>query len=120
MAQRPFAIAGVDFSGPHYVREGRGKRKVWIAVFTCFVSRAVHLEVVPDCTAKTFLQALRSLAWRKGTPRILMSDNAPNFTSGNKLLKEIMELREVQDELTVRGVEWKFTPPICSMVRRDL
>ena len=111
MAQRPFAISGVDFSGPHFVREGRGKRKVWIALFTCFVSRAIHLEAVPDLTAITFLQALRSLAWRKGAPRILLSDNATNFTKSRKLLAEIKEQKIVQDALNVRGVEWNFTPP---------
>ena len=50
------------------------------------------------------------------SPRILMSDNATNFTKSKKLLTEIRELKEVQDELNVRGVEWKFTPPICTMV----
>ena len=40
-----------------------------------------------------------------------MSDNATNFTKSKKLLTEIRELKEVQDELNVHGVEWKFTPP---------
>merc|ERR1739842_166066 len=102
---------GVDFSGPHYVRMGRARKKVWISVFTCFVSRAIHLELVSDCTAKTFLTALQSLSWRRGAPRVLMSDNQTNFVSTNKILNEIRDLKEVQDELTAKGIEWKFTPP---------
>ena len=34
-AERPFAVCGVDYSGPHYVKEGRSRKKVWIALFTC-------------------------------------------------------------------------------------
>ena len=26
-AQRPFAVCGVDYSGPHYIKEGRAKKK---------------------------------------------------------------------------------------------
>ena len=110
-AERPFAVCGVDYSGPHHVKEGRSRKKIWIALFTCMVSRAVHLEVVPDISALTFLQALQSLAWKKGTPKLLMSDNATCFTGANRLLKEMSEERQVQVDLATKGIEWSFTPP---------
>ncbi|CAL4214760.1 unnamed protein product, partial [Meganyctiphanes norvegica] len=47
-SERPFTVCGVDYSGPHKVKHGRGTRKVWIALFTCMVSRAVYLEIAPD------------------------------------------------------------------------
>ena len=110
-AERPFAVCGVDYSGPHHVKEGRSRKKIWIALFTCMVSRAVHLEVGPDISALTFLQALQSLAWKKGTPKLLMSDNATCFTGANRLLKEMSEERQVQVDLATKGIEWSFTPP---------
>ena len=78
-AETPFAVCGVDYSGPHHVKQGRSHIKVWIALFTCMVSRAIHLEIGPNLTAETFLEALRCLSWSKGTPSVIMSDNATNF-----------------------------------------
>ena len=45
----PFCKVGVDFGGPFTVHcKGRGSksRKVFMAVFVCFVVKAVHLEIV--------------------------------------------------------------------------
>ena len=109
-AEKPFAICGVDYSGPHNVKFGRGRKKVWIALFTCMVSRAVHLETVPDLTSEAFLQALQKLAWHKGTPRVLMSDNATTFVRANKLLMEIHDTQVVKDSLAIKGIAWTFTP----------
>ena len=114
IAERPFAVCGVDLSGPHHVKQGRGKVKVWIALFTCFTSRGIHLEVVPDLSAKTFLQALQSLAWKKGTPKVILSDNATNFAASRKELSELRASKEVKDSLSLKGVEWKHTPPYAA------
>ena len=109
-AEKPFAICGVDFSGPHFVKEGRRRQKVWIALFTCMVSRAVSLEAVPSLSADSFLQALQALAWKKGTPRILMSDNATNFCKTSKILFDIQNTKYVKETLAIKGVTWNFTP----------
>ncbi|KRY58741.1 hypothetical protein T03_6215 [Trichinella britovi] len=47
----PFSHAGVDFAGPLYTRSDTRARnpstnKTYISVFTCMVTRAVHLEIV--------------------------------------------------------------------------
>ena len=50
---QPFEFTGVDFTGALYVR-GRGdEHKVYVCLFTCAVSRAVHLEIVTDLSAET-------------------------------------------------------------------
>ena len=102
------------------------------------VSRAIHLELVTDLTAESFLQALRCLSWMKGAPRVIRSDTASNFTKSSKLLKELNEsnivprvilsdsapnlnksnsiMKEmsesetIQRELVTQGVKWIFTP----------
>ena len=44
--------------------------KVYIALFTCATSRAVHLELVPSLTAEGFVKALASLDLREeGEPQ---------------------------------------------------
>ena len=110
-AKRPFAVCGVDYSGPHKVKHGRGTRKVWIALFTCMVSRAVHLEIAPDPSGEAFLKVLQNLSWKMGTPKVLLSDNGTNFVWTSRILKEFHSEKRVRDELAIKGIEWKFTPP---------
>ena len=110
LCQRPFAVCGVDYSGPHFVKQGRASLKVWIALFTCMVSRAIHLEIVPDLTSKTFLQVLQSMSWKKAPPKVLLSDNATCFVGANNMLKEISHQNETITGLATKGIEWKFTP----------
>ena len=40
----------------------RGSSKVWICIFTCLVTRAVHLDIVPDLRTETFVQCLKQFA----------------------------------------------------------
>ena len=110
LCQRPFAVCGIDYSGPHYVKQGRASLKVWIALFTCMVSRAIHLEIVPDLTSKTFLQVLQTMSWKKSPPKVLLSDNATCFVGANKILKEMSQQNETVTGLATKGIEWNFTP----------
>ncbi|KRX55395.1 PiggyBac transposable element-derived protein 3 [Trichinella sp. T9] len=49
----PFNRVGLDFAGPLYVKdEQQPAQKAYICLFTCIVTRAVHLEVVFDMTTK--------------------------------------------------------------------
>ena len=58
MRAAPFTETGVDFTGALYVKDKNGQEsKVLICLFTCASTPAVHLEVVPDHTEKSFLQA---------------------------------------------------------------
>jgi len=60
----PFTVTEVDYTGALYVRTPGGECKVYLCLFTCAVSRAIHLEVVPDLTTDSFLQAFRRFAGR--------------------------------------------------------
>ena len=54
---QPFSSTGVDFPGPLYIRGTMlsTPRKVWICLYTCCVTRAIYLELVPDMTAQAFI-----------------------------------------------------------------
>ena len=56
---RPFEITGVDFTGALFVRNHGSEHKVYICLFTCGLSTAVHIEVVTDLSTETFLQEFR-------------------------------------------------------------
>ena len=63
-----FSCVGVDFAGPLFVtskvKDDPEMTKVYIALFTCATSRAVHLELVPSLDAPTFLLCLRRFIGR--------------------------------------------------------
>ncbi|GBN01610.1 hypothetical protein AVEN_265912-1 [Araneus ventricosus] len=48
----PFENVGIDFASPIYTRN---TDKAYIALFTCAVTRAIHLEVVSSLSTEHFL-----------------------------------------------------------------
>jgi hypothetical protein len=60
---RPFTVTGIDYAGPIVIKNGYGRTtrtvKSYIAIFVCFATRAVHIELVCDCSTATFLNALK-------------------------------------------------------------
>ena len=81
----PFTNVGLDFAGPLYLKDS--DEKVYICLFTCAVTRAVHLELVCDMTTERFLLALRRMIARRGMCSIIWSDNAKTFKAANKELQ---------------------------------
>eukprot|EP00795_Rhopilema_esculentum_P004932 gene4932-21272_t len=86
-----FLTTGVDFAGPFYCKDGRRQKKTYITLFTCATSRAVHIELVEDLTAKTFRKSLKSLMTRRGTPQLIVSDNAKTFQATARWLQSILD-----------------------------
>ena len=107
---QPFEFTGVDFTGALYVRNGGDESKVYICLFTCAVSRALHLEIVTDLTVETFLQAFRRFSSRKSLPKILISDNASTYMAAAEELLKLFNSPLLTETLTRKGVVWKFIP----------
>ena len=99
------SCVGVDFAGPLFVKskvkDDPEMAKVYIALFTCATSRAVHLELVPSLDAPTFLLCLGRFIGRRGLPKLIVSDNA-------KTLVSLFELEDVQEHLSSKGIRWQF------------
>ena len=78
----PFNVTGVDFTGAMYIKsEGSfGESKIYVCLFTCACTRAVHLEVVTDLSEETFVLAFHRFAARRSLPRLVISDNASQPT----------------------------------------
>ena len=76
----PFLRVGVDFAGPLYVKEKPGQiSKAYVAIYSCCVTRAVHLELVEDLSAEAFRHCLRKFVARRGMPVLTVLDNAKTF-----------------------------------------
>ncbi|XP_065895951.1 uncharacterized protein [Dysidea avara] len=106
----PFIFTGVDFTGALYVQQRRQEVKVYLCLFTCATTRAVHLELVQDLTAQTFLLAFRKFVARRSLPRIMISDNGSTYSSAAEELHSLMQLPEVKEDLGKRGFSWRFIP----------
>ena len=52
--------------------------KVYSALFTCCVTRAVYLDLVSNLSAPCFLNCMR-ITSRKEAPTLIVSDNAKTF-----------------------------------------
>ena len=110
--------------GPSHVKRGRSAEKVYGCLFTCFTSRAVHIEDVSSLETDSFIQALRRFISNRGYPKEIWSDNATNFAGAEEIRQSRRDWN--QDELNERlrkdeiscylcpRIEWKFQPPPAS------
>lgn len=117
---RPFLHTGVDYAGPISLRmtKGRGYRsyKIFIAVFVCLSTKAVHLEVVSDYTSEAFLAVLKRFTSRRGLCRSLYSDCGTNFVRADAQLRAFFsasspQLHSLADQLSSLCIQWFFNPP---------
>ena len=94
------------------VRPSEGeKQKSYIVLFVGTVTRAIHLELVPDLSTFEFLMALRRFINRRPSVTRIISDNARTHVRAAKELRIIYEhIRspEVQALLSDSKIEWNF------------
>ena len=92
--------------------------KGYIAIFVCFVTKAVQIEVETSLTTEAFLAALRRFIARRGKPKRIYSDNGTKFQGAanelhdiHKMLQSTSQMATVQDFLATEGCDWRFIPP---------
>lgn len=117
---RPFATCGTDFAGPFLLKDRmtRGAKlvKSYICVFICFVTKAVHLELVADLTTKSFLAAFTRFVSRRGMCSDIYSDNGTNFVGASNELSKLYEFirdnhSQINDYICKKNITWHFSPP---------
>ncbi|KAF4514229.1 UNVERIFIED_CONTAM: hypothetical protein B566_EDAN019507, partial [Ephemera danica] len=64
-------------------------RCCYLALFTCFSTRAVHIEVAADLSGPTLLQVIIRFISRRGKPVQIVSDNGTNMQYASQALKPI-------------------------------
>lgn len=105
----PFSVCGVDFAGPLHVKNtDKTKSKVYICLYTCASTRAVHLELVPNLSVESFMLGFRRFTSRHSVPRTLISDNALTFIAASKDIQTLTKSAVIHDQFNSRGTTWKF------------
>ena len=116
-----FFTTGLDYAGPYFLKEGYVRRpvqiKCWMAVFVCFCTKAVHLELVKDASAASLVACLARFCSRRGLPLSIHSDNGSTMVGARNELSEFYSVLLAQDTQTSitnyllnQKVQWLLTP----------
>lgn len=122
IASRPFSHTGVDYAGPIFLKDSKRRNakivKAYVALFVCFATKAVHIEIVSDLTSQAFLGAFKRFMSRRGKPIAMYSDNGTTFVGAQKCMKEFREFLEdrklkceFREFLRDNETVWHFIPP---------
>ena len=101
--QHAFSTIGIDYTGPLYCSDS-GRQKLYILLFTCAITRAIHLELTESLSTPDFVLAFRRFVSRRAMPSIIYSDNAKTFKSASELLKR---------QFDNCSINWKFSIPLA-------
>ena len=107
---RPFQTTGVDFACPLHVKTSDHSMtsKVWLCLYTCYTTRAVHLELVFDLSTPTFMWCFRRFEARRGTPYRMIFCNAETFKSAAAVIKDSLKCPGTRGFFTKLNIELPF------------
>ena len=106
----PFAVTSSDFTGALSNWESSGSKKVYICLYACASTRAVHLEVVFNFNEDALMNAFWRFTSRKSMPYTVLSDNAGTFKAAYRHLQNLIQSPSIQRNLFNMGITWKFIP----------
>lgn len=118
-----FQTSGLDYGGPFQVKIHTLRRaqivKVYLCLFVCFATKAIHIEVVTDLTTDSFVAALSRFVARRGASSDIYLDNATNFVGAsnqlNRVVRTLINNRNTKDELNKlslhHNINFHFIPP---------
>ena len=94
-----------------------GLKKVWVCLFTCLSTRAMHLEVTDNLTTWGFLNAFRKFVARRNCPITIFSDQAKIFQLASSTIElawsKIIQDPEAFKYYTSQKITWKFNVPLA-------
>ncbi|XP_055714367.1 uncharacterized protein LOC129808608 [Phlebotomus papatasi] len=118
---KAFDKVGVDLCGYFLIKatlRRNASTKMYVTIFVCMVTHAVHLELVTDLSRDAFLAAFRRFISRRGKPSDVFCDNAKNFVGANRHFQEVRETlcnKKDQEFITQIAAEaqvnFHFIPP---------
>ena len=99
----------MDFAGPiRYRKSSKVEGKAYLVLYACSLSRALHLEVLPNLDTVTFLGSLKRLVARRGRPVKIFSDNGGTFIGAARWLEKVRNDEQLQTYLANERIHWHF------------
>ncbi|GFT81436.1 integrase catalytic domain-containing protein [Trichonephila clavipes] len=115
-----FNSTGIDLCGPFFIKNKYQRKgpeiKVYVCIFICLVTKAIHLEIISDLTSQALIAALKRFISRRGKCHKIFSDNGTNMIGANREIKALSKLVRDREEslfafFAEEGIEWSFIPP---------
>jgi hypothetical protein len=122
-AVRPFYNCGTDYAGPFLIKPHSLRKcslvEVYLCIFICFSTKAIHMEVVTSLSAEAYIAALTRFVSRRGLPANIYSDCGSNYVGAastlNKVMKQFLkqvEVRKMVESFTTQQhINFHFIPP---------
>ena len=104
----PFKMIGTDYAGPIHCKVKTKQTKTNILLFTCSITSAVHLELLPNQNTSEFIKEFKKLIARRRSPNIVYSDNVKTYVAAAKWIRNIKRNVLFQDFLIKKEIQWKF------------
>ncbi|GFW76693.1 integrase catalytic domain-containing protein [Trichonephila clavipes] len=83
-----FDCSGIDFIGPFWIKSPKQRKsslyKTYVSIFVCFVTKAVHFELVSDLTTQAFITSLKRFIARRERPSLIFSDNGKDLMPNSR------------------------------------
>ncbi|GFS73982.1 integrase catalytic domain-containing protein [Trichonephila clavipes] len=112
----PFTNTRIELYGPFYIKyknQHKGAlNKIYVAIFICFSTRTVHLEILSNLTSDALIATSKRFFAHRVIPSIIFSDNGTQFSwcSLYKLVKTPPD--NLASYLISHSIiSWKFLPP---------
>ncbi|XP_028404074.1 uncharacterized protein LOC114526746 [Dendronephthya gigantea] len=106
----PFSTTGIDFAGPMYYKKQKNlTAKAYVILFTSACTCAVHLGLCRNLSMEEFKRSLREVVERRGSPKVMVSDNAKTFVAANKWLETLQQDEKVINYYVAsQSIKWTF------------
>jgi len=91
-----------------YKQGKKSQGNAYLAIFTCSLSRAIHLELLASLETDYFITCVKRFIARRGRPRVIYSDNGGTFSKAEKWLRELRKDERLQGLLEQHRISWKF------------
>lgn len=117
--QLPFEYVGLDCLGPITVKWFNREKKIWILIFTCTLTRYIHLAILESLETIKVLKAIVSFWTAYGPVKEFISDNGTNFIGAARFIeKEQAKLQQEIDRMSAKAptisqlkmITWKTIP----------
>ena len=116
----PFVNTWIDMFGPFHIERSRTQTELnYVCVFTCLLTRAVHLEDCEDLSTDCLLMAIRRFVSWWQYPDVIVSDNQKNFAGANQAMKLNFQKNFKPDnnyirlQLAQQNIQWTFNPTLA-------
>ena len=105
----PLKIIGIDYACSSMCKTKRCKEtKVYILLFTCSLTRAINLELLPNQLTQEFIIALKRLITNAGRATVIYSDNAKTFVVASKWSGKVNKDEKMQEHLIKELIKRNF------------